>query len=159
MSPRTIIPAPIRKTLIIKADVARAFDTFVARMGRWWPKAHSIGSSPTVDVIIEPRAGGRWYERGENGAECEWGKVLVWEPPTRLVLAWQIDGRFKYSADCMTEVEVNFKRLSATETQVDFEHRHLERLGDNAAAIRELLNSGWPGILDQYRTAAASASL
>jgi uncharacterized protein YndB with AHSA1/START domain len=153
----TIIkPAPIRKTLIVKADAQHAFDTFVARMGRWWPKSHHIGTSPLLEVIVEPTVGGRWYERGDDGSECEWGKVLVWEPPSRLVLAWQIDGRFKYNPECMTEVEVNFSAVAADETRVDFEHRYLERLGDNAMTIRDMLNSGWPGILDLYVANATS---
>ena len=81
MSTPTIKPAPIRKTLIVKADQAHAFAVFVARMGRWWPRQKSIGTSPQVDVIVEPRTGGRWYERGADGSEAEWGKVLSWEAP------------------------------------------------------------------------------
>jgi uncharacterized protein YndB with AHSA1/START domain len=103
-----------------------------------------------MDVIVEPRAGGRWYERGEDGSETEWGKVLQWEPPARVVLAWQLDGNWKYNPACITEVEINFTAQGAQGTRVDFEHRHLERLGANASAVRELLNSGWGGILDLY---------
>ena len=91
MNSPTISPAPIRKTLLVKADVHRSFQAFTNRMGSWWPRSHSIAASPTVDVIIEPRAGGRWYERGQDGSESEWGKVLHWEPPARLVLAWQLE--------------------------------------------------------------------
>ena len=90
------------------------------------------------------------YERGEDGSESEWGKVLHWEPPARLILAWQIDGSWKYNPACVTEVEINFTALGAQQTRVDLEHRHLERLGDNASAVRELLNSGWGGILELY---------
>jgi uncharacterized protein YndB with AHSA1/START domain len=146
----TIQPAPIRKTLVVKADVERAFTVFTSRMGSWWPRSHSIASSPLMDVIVEPRAGGRWYERGEDGSENEWGKVLQWEPPARVVLAWQLDGNWKYNPACITEVEINFTAQVAQGTRVDFEHRHLERLGANASAVRELLNSGWGGMLDLY---------
>jgi uncharacterized protein YndB with AHSA1/START domain len=149
-----IQPAPIRRTLQVKADPQRAFSAFTSHIGSWWPRRMSIGSAPQADVILEPRAGGRWYERGADGTECEWGKVLVWEPPLRLVLAWQIDSRFHYDPALITEVELRFTALAVGGTQVDFEHRHLERLGDDAATIRGQLDSGWPGILDSYRQLA-----
>jgi hypothetical protein len=155
---RTIQPAPIRRTLVVKADAPRAFSAFTDRIGSWWPRRTSIGTSPQADVIIEPRPGGRWYERGTDGSECEWGKVLVWEPPLRVVLAWQIDARFRYDPALVTEVELRFTQLAAAQTQVDFEHRYLERLGKEAAAVREQLDSGWPGILEAYRQLAAGAA-
>ena len=150
MSTPTIKLAPVQKTLVVRSDVERAFTVFTSRMGSWWPRSHSTGSAPLVDVIVEPRAGGRWYERGEDGSETEWGKVLQWEPPARVVLAWQLDGTWKYNPACVTEVEINFTALGARQTRVDLEHRHLERLGDNARAVRELLNSGWGGIIELY---------
>ena len=150
MNASTITPAPVRKSLLVKADVARSFQVFTDRIGSWWPRSKSINSAPLAAVIIEPRTGGRWYERGEDGSECEWGKVLQWDPPARLVLAWQIDGQWKYNPGCVTEVELNFTAISDRETRVELEHRHLERLGANAPAIREMLNSGWGGILDLY---------
>lgn len=155
MSSTQIAPAPVRKSLLVKADMQRSFQVFTDRMGSWWPRSKSIGSSPPVAVVIEPRIGGRWYERAQDGSECEWGKVLHWEPPSRLVLAWQIDGTWKYNPACVTEVELNFTPVSAHETRIDFEHRHLERLGANASAIRDMLNSGWGGILDLYGGAAS----
>jgi uncharacterized protein YndB with AHSA1/START domain len=156
MSSPTITPAPVRKSLVVAADVQRSFQVFTDRMGNWWPKSHSVGTSPTVAVIIEPRTGGRWYERGEDGSESEWGKVLDWAPPGRLVLAWQLDGTWKYNPALITEVEINFTALSASQTRVDFEHRYLERLGDSAAAVRDLLNSGWGGILELYSNQVSS---
>jgi uncharacterized protein YndB with AHSA1/START domain len=155
MSAPTIKLAPVQKTLVVKSDVERAFTVFTRRMGSWWPRSHSTASSPPVDVIVEPRTGGRWYERGEDGSESEWGKVLQWEPPARVVLAWQLDGTWKYNPACVTEVEINFTGLGAQQTRIDLEHRHLERLGDNAPAVRELLNSGWGGILELYEKQVA----
>jgi uncharacterized protein YndB with AHSA1/START domain len=152
-----ISPAPVRKSLVVSADVHRCFEVFTSRMGKWWPRSKSINASPQAEVIIEPRDGGRWYERGEDGSECEWGKVLQWNPPSRLLLAWQIDGSWKYNPTCLTEVELNFTALSAGATRVDFEHRHLERLGTNAAAIRDLLNSGWGKILELYTAVVQAA--
>jgi uncharacterized protein YndB with AHSA1/START domain len=155
---QTISPAPVRKSLVVAADVNRSFQAFTSRMGSWWPKSKSVGKSPQVAVVIEPRPGGRWYERGEDGSESEWGKVLQWEPPTRLILAWQLDGTWKYNPAVITEVEVNFTAVNATQTRVDFEHRHLERLGEGAQAIRDMLNSGWGGLLDLYAASAKAGA-
>jgi uncharacterized protein YndB with AHSA1/START domain len=156
MNAHIISPAPVRKSLVVKADVHRSFKVFTSSIGSWWPRSHSIGSAPQVEVVLEPRAGGRWYERGQDGSECEWGKVLQWEPPSRLLLAWQIDGSWKYNPACVTEIEINFTALAAMQTRVDFEHRHLERLGEGAAAVRDMLNSGWGGILELYGNLASN---
>ena len=145
----TIRPAPVRKSIVVKASTEKSFASFTARIGRWWPRSKSIGSAPQADVVLEPGIGGRWYERGTDGSECEWGKVLQWEPPGRLVLAWQISSEWKFDPTLVTEVEITFTALSAGETRVDIEHRHLERLGDKAARIREAFDSedGWSGVL------------
>jgi uncharacterized protein YndB with AHSA1/START domain len=152
MSPASIQPAPVRKTLIVKADATRSFATFTRGIGKWWPRSHSIGSSPQADVVLESRAGGRWYERGQDGAECEWGKVITWDPPSRLVLAWQIDANWKYDPTLITEVEITFTPLSANETRIELEHRHLERFGDAAEQVRAAVDSprGWTGVLESY---------
>ena len=83
---KTIVPAPVRKSVRVGAPPERAFAIFTDGMGRWWPKSHHIGAADLDALVIEPKAGGRWYERGVDGSECEVGKVLVFEPPTRLVL-------------------------------------------------------------------------
>jgi uncharacterized protein YndB with AHSA1/START domain len=158
MSQRTIQPAPVRKTLVVKADIERSFTAFTSRIGSWWPRNRTLGSAPQADVIIESRIGGRWYERGADGSECEWGKVLRWEPPSRLVLAWQIDANFKYDPGCVTEVELKFTALGAEKTRVEFEHRHLERLGERSQIVRDMLDSGWVGILDLYVKAAQTTA-
>ena len=76
--------------------------------------------------------------------------------PARLVLAWQLAGSWKYDPACITEIEINFTAVAAMQTRVDFEHRHLERLGENAAAVREMLNSGWGGIIELYGNLVAA---
>lgn len=151
---RVIRPAPVVKRLLVEADVSRAFEAFTANIGRWWPRAHSTASAPQADVIIEPHLGGRWYERAIDGSEWEWGKVLVWEPPAHLVLAWQLNADFRYDPSLITEVELRFTALASGQTQVDFEHRFLERMGERAAETRDKFDSGWPGILEAYRHAA-----
>src|SRR4051812_44746439 len=99
----TITPAPVRKSIRVKASPEKAFEVFTAGMSRWWPGSHSINQSPLKSVTIEPRVGGRWFERGEDGSECEWGRVLAWEPPVQLVLAWQVDGQWRFDPNLVTE--------------------------------------------------------
>jgi uncharacterized protein YndB with AHSA1/START domain len=154
---RTIAPAPVRRAITVKATPAKAFDVFTARMGRWWLKTHSINSAPQADVIVEPRAGGRWFERGEDGSECPWGHVIAWEPPTRVLLAWQINGAFRFDPELVTEVEVRFIP-DGTGTRVELEHRHLERFGDQANAVRATFESpnGWGGLLAVFAAEADS---
>ena len=85
-----ISPAPIRKSIRVKAAQGRAFEVFVGHMGQWWLKGHSLLKSPQMDVVVEPRDGGRWFEVGEDDSEQDWGRVLLWSPPSRVVLAWQL---------------------------------------------------------------------
>lgn len=155
MSP-TISPTPIRKNVRVKVPPARAFEIFTTRAGSWWLKTHSISAtkSPIKDVIIEPRRGGRWFERGEDGSECDWGKVLEWEPPARLLLAWQIDAQFRFDAAIETEVEIRFTP-EGSGTLVELEHRHLERLGDSGEGLRGSFDRGWAALLDSFATTAA----
>ena len=130
-----------------RASWERAFEVFTAGMGRWWRKDHSILKSPQVDVVLEKHAGGRWYERGEDGSECEWGPRSRLGAPARILLAWQIDGDWKYDPDFLTEVEVRFVEEEARRTRVELEHRLLERYGEKAETVRAMLNSaeGWSG--------------
>jgi len=149
----------IRKQLTVEAPLDRAFRVFTANMGAWWPKDHHIGKAALKDCVIEPKVNGRWYERGEDGSECEWGKVLEWDPPRRLVLAWQLNEGFKYDPKLVTEVEVTFTLLGPKQTRVDFEHRNLERFGDAAEQLRGSMDTGWGQILESYRrTAVAEAA-
>lgn len=108
----TISPSPVRRSVTVKASPARAFEVFTSGFSSWWPKTHSIGTVPLKTAIIEPRAGGRWYETGEDGSECPWGDVIAWEPPQRIVLAWRIGTDWKFDPDLLTEVEVRFVPLA-----------------------------------------------
>jgi len=147
-----ISPAPIRKTLRVKASQQKAFDTFVA-MGAWWIKSHSLVPSGQKDVIIEPRAGGRWYETGNDGAEHEWGKVVAFEAPDRLLLIWSLTGDFSYDPAFETTVEIRFT-ADGDQTIVDFEHSDLDRYGDNAGAVRDGMDGGWGELLAGFQRAA-----
>jgi uncharacterized protein YndB with AHSA1/START domain len=152
MSARVIRPAPIRKSIEVSVGRERAFEVFTARIGRWWPRKKSIGASPQTDVVLEPRAGGRWYERGEDGSETPWGEVLAFEPPARLLLAWRINAQWTYDPDFETEVEVLFREAGPGRTRVELEHRKLEAFGDKAEAMRTLFDGldAWVGVLGAY---------
>ena len=153
---RTIAVAPVRKNVRVSAAPARAFEVFTAGFARWWPPSHTIGKVPQKEVVIEPRVGGRWFERGVDGSECDWGTVLVWEPPARLVLGWQLNADFKFDPRVTTEVEVRFTAEGEGATRVELEHRHLERLGEQGELLREKVGSpnGWSALLGHFAAAA-----
>ncbi len=155
---RLISPAPVRKSVMVRAPVERAFEVFTADIGKWWPKTHHIGAAEMQSVVVEPRPGGRWFERDVDGSECDIGHVLVWDPPARLVLAWQLNAEWKFDRELVTEVEVRFIPSEARLTRVELEHRHLERLRESAAKLRDAIDSpgGWSALLDLYAQAAAA---
>ena len=157
-NPRAITIAPVRKTVRVNADAARAFDVFTAGFTRWWPRSHHIAKVAMKDAVLEPRVGGRWYERGEDGSECEWGKVLVWEPPARVVLGWQINNAFEYDPTTMSEVEIRFIAESAAVTVVELEHRNIDRLGADAEEFRKKVDgpNGWGALIQLYAAAVAA---
>lgn len=144
-----ITAAPIHKILRVSVPPERAFQIFAGAMGRWWLKSHSLLRSPQVDVVIEPRAGGRWYEIGEDGSEQDWGKVVAWEPPHRLLLDWQLTGEWTYDRDFHTSIEVRFSP-DGDGTLVVFEHRDLDRYGEKADEQRAGMDGGWSELLNGF---------
>jgi uncharacterized protein YndB with AHSA1/START domain len=153
-------PGPVRHTVTVPLPIERAFAVFTEGFDTWWPRGHKIGAADLAEAVLEPRRGGRWYEKGVDGNECEWGRVLVYEPPNRLVLAWHADGRWQYDPDPAraSEVEIRFTEQDG-HTRVELQHRHLERhVGggeDIAAAVAA--PGGWPTILDGYAKVAVAA--
>lgn len=154
----SIQPAPVRRSVTVRTSPQHAFEVFTGGIGTWWPASHHIGASPMKISIIEPGVGGRWYSICEDDSQCDIGKVLAWDPPLRLVLAWQIDGQFRYAPDLITEIEVTFTDQGDGATRVDLEHRNLERLGDDAEHGRAMLDApnGWGLILTLYAQAASA---
>lgn len=142
--------APIVRTVTVKARPQRAFDLFVSNMERWWPLSHHIGKTAFTAVVMEPKVGGRWFERDASGAECQWGEVLAWEPPSRILLAWRLNARFEYDPTFLTEVELRFAPTEAGGTAVTLEHRNLERFGADAEKLAGELGGGWPSILADF---------
>jgi uncharacterized protein YndB with AHSA1/START domain len=151
---------PVRKHVIVDATPERAFRIFTDNP-KWWPREHHIGKADLADVLLEPRKGGRWYERGVDGSECDWGRVLVWDPPKRIVLAWQLTAQWQYDPNFMTEVEVRFAPAGSGKTRVELEHRDLERYGEMAETLRNAVDSpdGWQLHLNHFADAVTSASV
>ncbi|HEX3546777.1 MAG TPA: SRPBCC family protein [Mycobacterium sp.] len=151
MSTHSAAEVEVVRSITVPLSPAKAFDLFTGRMTEFWPPEHSIGSSPFEAVILEPREGGRWYERSADGRECEWGRVLVWEPTSRVVLAWQLTAEWRFDADFETEVEVAFTEVDAGHTTLELRHRNLQRYGDQAEQMRAIFDSpnGWTDTLNR----------
>jgi len=147
----------VRKVVNVNAPPAVAWRVFTEQMRIWWPLAtHKIGKTAAVDAVVEPRVGGRWYERGDDGSTCDWGRVLAWEPPARLVLSWEITADWKHDPDLRTEVEVRFIP-DGDGTRVELEHRRLDLYGARRDEMRGIFDSagGWSGILERFSARAS----
>jgi len=149
---------PVQLDVTVNCSPAQAFDLFTTRMAAWWPASHHIGDGDLADVRIEPRAGGRWYETTSTGAECDWGHVITWEPPERLVLAWSLNPEWAYDPSLVTEVEIRFTGIESGHTNVTVEHRDLDRFGERSLEMQTVLGAdgGWPTLLRSFSDAAAS---
>jgi uncharacterized protein YndB with AHSA1/START domain len=143
----------IRKAIDVAVPVETAFRVFTEQAGRWWPLAtKSVGQEEAVDLLFEPRAGGRVYERLQSGVEHDWGEILVWDPPGRLAFSWH-PGR---APETSQEVEIRFAP-SGDGTLLELEHRGWERLVATADEIPEHYDSGWDEVLDRFREATTGS--
>jgi uncharacterized protein YndB with AHSA1/START domain len=141
----------VQKSVRLRIAPARAFAIFTTRMGRWFPNR---GTS-NRQLILEPRAGGRWLERGPDGSECAWGEVLAWEPPARVKLAWRITSQLRFDAALHTELEIRFVPKDSGSI-VTLEHR-LEGYGHEALDMRVVLDGCWQALLDSFATYASGS--
>jgi uncharacterized protein YndB with AHSA1/START domain len=151
-------PNRVRKVLVVEAPAAVAWRVFTEKMGTWWPLTnYKIGKAVAVDAVIEPRVGGRWYERGEDGSTCDWGRVISWEPPSRLVLTWDITADWQPDPALGTELEVRFIAEGERRTRVELEHRRLDRFGARRDEMRRILDEegGWGNLLALFERAAS----
>ena len=152
-------PNAVRKTMSVKAPPDIAWRVFTEKMGTWWPLGHyKIGKANAVDAVVEPRVGGRWYERGEDGSTCDWGRVLVWEPGSRLVLTWDITADWQFDPKLNTEIEVRFIAEGKDATRVELEHRCLDRYGERREEMRRVFDTegDWGKLLEMFARAAAA---
>lgn len=137
----------VSRTITVDAPIDLAFSVFTDDMASWWPPDHHILQAPLASMVFEPRAGGRVYDVGEDGSECQWARVLVHEPPHRVVFSWDISLQWQIESnpDRTSEVEVRFIPEDPYRTRVELEHRHLDHHGDGWEGMRDAVSSpeGW----------------
>jgi uncharacterized protein YndB with AHSA1/START domain len=144
----------VQATITVDAPLERAFTVFTDDIGSWFPREYNLMQSDIVERVFEPHVGGHIFDKGAGGEECHWGRVLAYEPPTRVVFSWDITPQWTIAADPSetSEVEVVFVAESDGRTRVELEHRHLERHGDGWEQLRDSIagDGGWSGCLAAY---------
>ncbi|MCA0054698.1 MULTISPECIES: SRPBCC family protein [unclassified Mesorhizobium] len=146
--------APVRHFVVVEASIVHAFKVFTEDFGRFKPREHNLLAVPIAETIFEPRVGGHVYDRGVDGSECRWARVLAYDPPSRLVLSWDISPRWQIETDPnkTSEWEVRFTAETENRTRVEIEHRHFERHGQGWEGVRGAVDSdqGWPLYLQRF---------
>ncbi len=148
----------VRTAITVATSQQRAFEVFTAQFGTWWPKEYSIGEADMANFVLEPKVGGRWYEVGVDGKQCDTGRVTAFEPPERVVLAWHLNENWQYDPDPAhaSEVEVRFIAEDLQHTRVELEHRAFERHGAGAQAVHDGVDQGWSYCLDLFAKQAVA---
>ena len=159
--------AVVSKSVRVNAPIERAFSVFVEQMETWWPATHHIGKTPFEAIFVEPRVGGRWYERDVEGKHSDWGTVLAWDPPHLVTFSWHV-GPGHDSPDWVcdpdmakaSEVQIRFTAETPGVTLVELEHSKLERHGDGYQQLRAIFDGpgAWEGILAYYAKATQGDS-
>jgi uncharacterized protein YndB with AHSA1/START domain len=158
MTPSTELA--VRRNITVEAPIERAFEVFTAGFDRWWPRSHHLVQGVEMKTaVLETKLGGRWYELNEDGSTCDWGRVIVWEPPTRLVLAWQITGDFTPEPDPerASQIAVTFTDEGSGRTRVDVVHDGFERHADPVGSYEGVSGQGgWTTLFELYAAAVAA---
>jgi uncharacterized protein YndB with AHSA1/START domain len=144
----------VRHSVVVDAPIEKAFKVFTEDFGRFKPPEHNLLGVEIAETVFEDRVGGHLYDRGVDGSECRWARVLAYEPPHRLMISWDIGPDWQIEADPArtSEVEVRFTALSPDRTNVELEHRNLDRHGDGWEGVRQGVDGhqGWPLYLRRY---------
>jgi uncharacterized protein YndB with AHSA1/START domain len=144
----------VRRQVVVDGTPERAFAAFTERFGDIKPREHNLLASPIAETVFEPRVGGHIVDRGEDGSECRWARVLAFDPPDRLVFSWDIGPTWQLETDAAnaSEVEVRFVADGPDRTRVELEHRHLDRHGPGWPSLRDGVadEQGWPLYLERY---------
>ena len=144
----------VKSSVVVQAPVERAFRVFTEDFGAFKPPEHNLLAAEIAETVFEPRVGGYLYDRGVDGSECRWARVLAYEPPHRVVISWDISPHWQIESDPekTSEVEVRFIAETADRTRVELEHRNLDRHGDGWEAVREGVHGdqGWPLYLRRF---------
>jgi uncharacterized protein YndB with AHSA1/START domain len=153
--------ALVRKDVVVEASQEQAFAVFTERFGDFKPPEHNLLDVPIAETVFEAKVGGHIYDRGEDGSECRWARVLAYEPPSRVVFSWDIGPTWQLESDPdnASEVEVRFVAVSADRTRVELEHRHIDRHGPGWEAIHGGVegDEGWPLYLQRYAALLSEA--
>ena len=153
MSTRVAI-TPVKQSIVVEAPIARAFKVFTEEFGSFKPAEHNLLAVPIAETVFETHVGGHIYDRGADGSECRWARVLAFEPPHRVLLSWDISPQWRIETDPTrtSEWEVRFTAEADGRTRVDIEHRHLERHGDGWESVRDGVagGQGWPLYLRRF---------
>ena len=146
--------AVVRRQLVVDAPIEKAFTVFTDRFGDFKPPEHNMLAVPIAQTVFEPKVGGHIVDRGADGSECRWARILAYEPPHRVVFSWDIGPTWQVEADpdLTSEVEVTFTAETPDRTRVDLEHRYLDRHGPGWESVRDGVahDQGWPLYLDRY---------
>ena len=150
-------PTSVKKSITVDAPIERAFHVFTQEMDKWWSPDHHILEAPLAEMVFEPRVGGHVYDRGTDGSECRWARVLAYDPPTRVVFSWDINLQWQLETDPerTSEIEIRFTPEDGNRTRVELEHRNLDRHGDGWEGMREAVASpgGWGQGLERFAAA------
>ena len=140
---------------VVDAPIDHAFRVFTDGIGSWWDPGHHILEAELAEMVFEPRVGGHIVDRGTDGSECRWARVLAYDPPSRVCFSWDINLRWQLETDPAkaSEIEVTFTEEGPDRTLVVLTHRHLDRHGDGWEAMRDAVGSGWT--LDRFAEVAA----
>jgi uncharacterized protein YndB with AHSA1/START domain len=146
--------ASVRTQIVVEAPIERAFRVFTEDFDRIKPREHNMLGVEIAETVFEPRVGGHIYDRGVDGSECRWARVLAYEPPNRVVISWDISPQWQLETDLekTSEVEVRFVAEAPERTRLELEHRNLERHGEGWEGVRDGVASdgGWPLYLDRF---------
>lgn len=147
-------PTTVVHSVVVDAPIDKAFKVFTEDFGRFKPPEHNMLGVEIAETIFEPRVGGHLFDRGTDGSECRWGRVLTYEPPHRVVVSWDIGPTWQIETDPdrTSEFEVRFVAETPNRTKVELEHRHLDRHGEGWEGVREGVDGeqGWPLYLSRY---------
>jgi uncharacterized protein YndB with AHSA1/START domain len=150
----------VRQTIVVEAPIERAFSVFTDGIGGWFPSAYNLLAVEIAERVFEPRVGGHVYDRGTDGSECRWARVLAYEPPNRVVISWDISPQWQIETDPekTSEIEVRFTPETPERTRVELEHRNLDRHGDGWEQLRAAIGGGggWPDALRSYAEQVAA---
>ena len=146
--------AVVRRSITVEAPIEQAFSVFTGRFGEFKPPEHNLLSVPIAETVFEPQVGGHIYDRGTDGSECRWARVLAFEPPNRVVVSWDISPYWQIETDPdhTSEVEVRFVAESPQRTRLELEHRNIERHGPGWEGVRDGVDddAGWTLYIDRY---------